>query len=319
MSKIYINIPFSLPLSNEKNWQDTSGKKRNFFIARCHFMIKERQAENKTSTGEIISALQATKGATVGKVKSIEVEQERIDFVESLEKSLISNEMVFELVQNISSELGNENIGKFKNDFKTSWSNKLKTEFSSSLKYSTSVRERTTEKYELSYNVNTELDDRLVVASVYKKIAWDVYLTYVDFLFVDYETKMFGLRKKRRHKPHYANGKPQNILKFNTPICCLKFWKPLENSGLLLREDEYNQEVKEPNEIEIAPAENLHRYHVELQKDQPTLYQLAVAAFPLKWIQRKGNWTMDELINIEFEEAKHSAWWYTHGPGKGTW
>lgn len=319
MRKFYISIPFSLPLSKERNWNDITGKKVNFFVARCHFLINERQAENKTSTGEILSALQATKGATVNKVRSIELEQERIDFTESLESSLISNEMIFELVQSISSELGSEVGLKLKNGFKSSWSNKLKVEFSQSFKYSTSVREKTVEKYELSYNVNTDLDDRLVVASVYKKIAWDVYLAYVDFLFVDYEKKLFGLRKKRKHRPHYMNGKPQNKVRFNTPICCVKFWKPLQNSGLLLRESEYVQEVEDPNDIQITAAENLREYYVEIPKEQPSLYQLAVAAFPLKWIQRKGDWTIEELKSIEFDEAKDSAWWYTHGPGQKSW
>jgi hypothetical protein len=48
----------------------------------------------------------------------------------------------------------------------------------------------------------------------------------------------------------------------------------------------------------------------------PTLYTLSNIAFPLRWIDRKGPWTREELEQIEMEEAEGSAWWYQYGPGR---
>jgi hypothetical protein len=52
------------------------------------------------------------------------------------------------------------------------------------------------------------------------------------------------------------------------------------------------------------------------REEQPTLYTLSNLAFPLRWIDRKGPWTREELEQIEWEEAEGSAWWYQHGPGR---
>lgn len=317
MSKSYITVPFVLPLSKENSWTDLDGDKRNFFIARCHFLIKSRQVEDRTFIGDIIEAFQAPSGTTVGSKKIIEDQYEEIDFIDSFEKSVVSNETLVEFITEVSNELGTPNLAKVKSGFKNKWSNKFKTEFHSEFRYSKTTSHKRTESYESTYTVNGS-SERLVVAPVYKYMALDIYLAYVDFLFINYSKKLFGLRKKRRHSPHWKNGRPQNVLKFNIAVCCIKYWKRLEKSGVILKENEYKQEVDEPSEIVLSDAENLHQYHVELP-DLPTLYQLAMAAFPLKWIHRKGDWTMEDLKKLEFEEAKESPWYYTYGPGKDDW
>lgn len=317
MRDFYITIPFFKDLTKESNWDDINGRNRNFFIARCHFKVKVRQVSKGTVTGEILSALQAAKGATVGKVKSIELEEEIIDFKESLESSLISNEMISEVVNNLAVSYGSEGFGRFGNEFKTSWKNRLTTEFYRSFHYSTTIRNKKVEKYEFKYDINST--ERLIIPAIYRRMAFDVYLAYIDFLFVDYEKTLFGLRKKRRHNPRYERGRPRNLIDPNFPICCIKFWQRLKHSGVILREEDYVQEVEEPLETEVHPPERFNKTNISFPKNIPSLYQLSVAAFPRKWIRRNGEWTKDELMAIEFEEAKGSPWWYKHGPGKGEW
>ena len=57
--------------------------------------------------------------------------------------------------------------------------------------------------------------------------------------------------------------------------------------------------------------------HLPLPKDpeRPTLYTLSNIAFPLRWIDRKGDWTADDLKRMELDEAEGTAWWFQHGPG----
>ncbi len=318
MSKFYISIPFAIPLSREQNWLDTDGKKVNFAIIRCHFMVNERQLENKTALGEILSAFQVPTGATVGKVRSIEIEHERIDYEESLEESLTSSELVSEMVESICAKSNILEASKLAVEVKEQWTERLKSEFHSSFKYSTTVRKRKIEKQRLSYDLKGTNGNRMVVAASYKRMAYDVYLGYVDFLFVRYEKSIFGLRKKRKHSPHYYNGKPCNLIKLNVPVCCIKFWKQLNSDTVLVEEKDYEIEVQDPSDIELCQAENLRKYHID-KPDKPTLYQLAVAAFPLKWIHRKGDWTVEELKALEFDEARETGWWYTYGPGQNEW
>jgi hypothetical protein len=36
----------------------------------------------------------------------------------------------------------------------------------------------------------------------------------------------------------------------------------------------------------------------------------------LKWVKRTGEWTEEELMAIEEDEARNSAWWFHNGPGR---
>ncbi|PKN97532.1 MAG: hypothetical protein CVU43_17190 [Chloroflexi bacterium HGW-Chloroflexi-5] len=315
MKKIQLSIPFSVPLTKEKNWNSIDNTKTKFFVARFHFSINIRQASRNTSVGEIQSVIQSQIGASTSRITSVELETEEINHEESFHSSIVSNEFITEILNNISSEIGQKDIFKIGSESKLNITNKFKFEFIDSFKLTKIVRNKKTEKLEIKYSIDGATDEKFVAASVYKRIAWDVSLSHIDYLIVKYEKKYFGLRRKRKHQPNYENGKPQNIIRINLPICCIKFWERLDSS-ILIKEKDYIQEVDDSGEIEITEPEKQSKSYIEQFKKTPSLYQIAFAAFPLKWKNRKGDWTEEELIAIEFDDAINSAWWFKHGPGR---
>jgi hypothetical protein len=90
----------------------------------------------------------------------------------------------------------------------------------------------------------------------------------------------------------------------------------LEQSSKLVYEEDYQIQVKDPDEITIALFERRVPRAVNFP-NVPTLYQITRATFPKKWKNRRDrDWTEEELMQIEYEEAKDTPWWYRHGPGR---
>ena len=84
----------------------------------------------------------------------------------------------------------------------------------------------------------------------------------------------------------------------------------------LVYEEDYKLQVENPDEITIVPFDRKEPRAVNFPK-VPTLYQITRAAFPKKWKDRNDkNWTEEELLQIEYEEAKDTPWWYRYGPGR---
>ncbi len=159
------------------------------------------------------------------------------------------------------------------------------------------------------------IPQRLIAVSAYQRYAYDIYLSWVDYLRVQYRTTALGLRKKRRKYPPPSSQRHPNWIKFHVPLATAHFWRPLPKSSIVTYEARYENEVKDPEEIDIVPPEDLLSHHAP-RPDVPTLYQLSNIAFPLKWIHRKGEWTEEELKKIEDEEAVKSAWFWQYGEGK---
>ena len=74
-----------------------------------------------------------------------------------------------------------------------------------------------------------------------------------------------------------------------------------------------SSKVSDPSEITLEQPESKAPRFVEFPR-VPTLYQIANAAFPYKWIWRRSDdhsWTEEELKNIELDEVKglRSGWY----------
>lgn len=113
--------------------------------------------------------------------------------------------------------------------------------------------------------------------------------------------------------------KHPNRKKFGVPIATAYYWELLPQSSKFMFEREHKLEVRDPLQIEICAPRSIEERFVAFPK-VPTLYQVANAAFPKKWIWRRSkrqNWTEDELRNMEFEEVREKAgWWQIFGGGR---
>ncbi len=110
-----------------------------------------------------------------------------------------------------------------------------------------------------------------------------------------------------------------NRLKFGVPIATTYYWELLPKSSKFMFERDHKLEVPDPLKITICEPRSTKERFVEFPK-VATLYQIANAAFPKKWIWRhskKQNWTEEELKNLEIEEVRGKpGWWELFGSGR---
>jgi hypothetical protein len=152
----------------------------------------------------------------------------------------------------------------------------------------------------------------------YRKYRQDVYLHYIDYLFVEYRRTALGLRRKKRNLPRPVGTAHLNLIPMLIPLFRMAYWSLEAESSLLYTHSEYQDltKVAHPDRVTFEPLREPIRLPMPAREPPPTLYTLSNIAFPLRWIDRKGRWTREELERIEMEEAEGSAWWYQYGPGR---
>ncbi|MDR1761070.1 MAG: hypothetical protein LBR55_01325 [Bacteroidales bacterium] len=306
MKNHYFSIPTTLELTEEKNWKNGDEKKTSFYIVRFHFMVKVREIEDCTRNGEIIAVLQSPKGATQERTATKCIEKEYINFDETFTSCIVETEDLEQITNDIL--IGGDIISVAKINLKNNLTRKIKESVHNTFKSGNTIRESKTITYETKIKFDKNSTEKIYQITQYQKSAFDMYLTFIDYLKVDYKTSFLGLRKKRVKEPRIQeNGKKINVLKINAPLASVHFWKLIEDTSVYRKETEYKNEVPTPNERIVFEPEDLNQYYVEIPKQVLSLYRLSNVAFPIKWIERKCNKTKEDLMKVE-EDDYYDRW-----------
>ncbi len=314
--KIYFSVPYSVDLTNEKAWDPLDERKTVYFVSRLHFMIESVQCNEPHKIGEKIAVFQAPKDTSQEQVKTVTFDRENIKIVESIHKSLWESKQVAKFASQIASKLKFAKLAEISSYIKGEMISELKQSFSDSFKVEETsiVRESTT--FEIKNTLGPSIDKPVVAVPVYQRCAFNIYLAYIDYILVIYQKKFFGLRKFRRSHPRVVGLKHKNRIRLGLSLSRALYWKHLEQSSKLVYEKDYKLQVEDPDEIIIVPFERKVPRAVNFP-NVPTLYQITRVAFPKKWKHRNDkDWTEEELMQIEYEEAIDTPWWYRHGPGR---
>lgn len=311
-----LNYPYELDLIKASRWHDY--QKYVHFIIRFHFHIVEYQAENTTHPGEILASFHTPDQMEI--INAIEKEHSIVDVDETIFSQVISEE----LTSGIESELVTSleaPLYKVSSRIGASIQEKLQKSFSQSIRESSTVSRRVMERFEVHQTITDDGKQTYHAVACYKPMQSDVYLHYIDYLFAEYKTTVFGLRKKKQNLPRPDGDNHPNRIKINQPLFTMKYWELLPKSSLIYLDSQYAHEKKKVTTPDRVILKRLDRpFHLSLPKrpERPTLYTLSNIAFPFLWINRKGDWSVEELKQIEFDEAKAtgSAWWFQHGPGR---
>jgi hypothetical protein len=319
---IKMQIPFAVDLTKEKGWSKDSSK-YNYFIVRLNLLIKPRKDEKHlVYIGDQITPFRTTDFVTAGETKTYEYTYSIIDAAETTRTTLIENEFV----SSISSEIGAE--FKFPAGFgSATLSPKITSSLEQSVKSSitrsmTNTRTISTEEkktLELRVDVMKGASETQYAVPAYKKYRWDVFLHYIDFLFVEYRPTALGLRKKKTNLPRPEGMNHTNRIRMNLPLFSLLFWEYIPGGQMIFTESEYRllpNKVEDPGRVLVEELRESIDLQLPPRPEKPTLYTLSNIAFPLRWIDRKGEWTKEELMKIELDEADGSAWWFEYGPGR---
>ncbi|WP_104040177.1 hypothetical protein [Vibrio hyugaensis] len=313
MKSVNISVPFTLNLTDENAWSTDNNK--SYSVMRCHFVLRERFLNESHQVGDALAVYKSPKGVGAQHVLTTSFELEQVQQVDSIEKYLVESDFTQKFVTEVSAKMGVEKTFGVSAKHKQECVEKLKSSISVVNQITESCKVRKTTEFTITNTIDPDVTESIVAVPVYKRKAFDVILSYVDYLHVDYVRTAYGLRKKAQKSPQITDpNKHPNRIKFGIPLATIKYWEFLPKSSVLMLEKEHVVQVEDSEEF-IIDEPVCHLQKVVEFPPVPTLYQIANAAFPLKWIglnSLKKDWTVEELHKIELDEVKGKGWWNRH-------
>lgn len=311
----YISIPFSIALTDESSWRMLDDRRTSFAVVRFHFRLEDQLLERRShAVGDAIGIYQKPKGMTMKHVKSDTISIEQVVSTKSIENHLLQNEMLAEIAGELLGGGGISSLVGLKTTVKSKIAQKLSTTYSVSGEIATSEKVTRSETLTVENTFPAEIDETIVSVPVYKRRAVDISLAYIDYLGVDYRRSPLGLRKKAKRYPIVEDFQNHpNRIPLGLPIATAYYWQLLPNSSKFIYEREHNVDVADPLQVLICEPRTRNSTHFAYRKDIPTLYKIARAAFPTRWIMRKSvrqDWTEEQLNAIEHEEIRALGRWH---------
>ena len=311
---IKLTIPFAEELTREAGWIHLD--RYLYFIARFHLHIEQRQT-GELGFGDILRTYRTTPHSETEVVKVFEEEVTTVDLQETTRSAALSND----LTQRVTATIAGAAKSPFyeaSSSLGAALEQTIRSSIAESLRSSDSVSRRERKSFTVTQTVRSGAQELQLAVASYRKYNRDVFLHYIDFLFVDYRTTTFGLRKKKWNMPRPVGTAHVNLIPMHIPLFRLSYWTLEAESSLVYTETEYQNlpKVQHPDRVSFEELNDPIRLRMPAREEQPTLYTLSNIAFPLRWIDRKGPWTREELERLEMEEAEGSAWWYQYGPGR---
>ena len=311
---IKLTIPFGEELTKETGWIQLH--RYLYFIARFHLQIEQQQTRD-FAVGDILRTYRTTPHSETEVEKVFEEEVTTVDLMETTRSAALSND----LTQSITATIAGAAKSPFfevSTDIGASLEQTIRSSVAESIRASNTVSRREKRSFRVRQTIKSGAPELQLAVAGYRKYRRDVYLHYIDYLFVEYRRTAFGLRRKKRNLPRPVGSAHVNLIPIHMPLFRLVYWSLEPESSLLYTETEYQNltKVTHPDRVSFHELHESFRLPMPVREEPPTLYTLSNIAFPLRWIDRKGPWTREELEQIEWEEAEGSAWWYQYGPGR---
>lgn len=314
----HISIPIAVRLTSEKRWHKLDEKNTIFGMTRFHFFLEDLAHDGAIVYGEPIGVYRKPKGVTIKRTDSETTTLERIISHKSIENYLAQREELEELAQEVLTKSTLLDVFKFGGSVKEKVSRKLGESFSLGEEISGSLKTTTTETVTIENELPPEFEETMVSVPAYMRREVHLHLTHIDFLRVHYRRSTFGLRKRAKNEPPVVDfQRHPNRIDVGIHFATALYWQLLPRSCCFSLAREHQSLVESPTEVVVCPPQGQRSKRVDFPK-VPTLYQIARAAFPRKWIWRRSEareWTEQQLMDMELEEVRHKpGWWKQHGP-----
>src|SRR5215216_1079525 len=311
---IRLTVPFAEDLTKEAGWIQLD--RYLYFIARLHLHIDEHQTRD-FAVGDILRTYHTTAHSETEVEKVFEEEVTTVDLRETTRATALSSD----LTQRITATIAGAARSPFyevSTDIGAALEQTIQTSVSESMRSSNTVSRREKRSFRVRQSIKPGASELQLAVAGYRKYRRDVYLHYIDYLFVDYRRTALGLRRKKRNLPRPVGTAHINVIPIHLPLFRLLYWNLEPESSLLYTETEYQNltRVAHPDRVTFEELPKSMHLPMPAREESPTLYTLSNIAFPLRWIDRKGPWTREELEQIEWDEAEGSAWWFQYGPGR---
>lgn len=200
---------------------------------------------------------------------------------ESIKAVLLQEEVKGEVSSELAAEISLLSIAKL--------NSKLRAALEQTVKQTQSITDRTQRtttinrkvKFEWTYTIPDDSAEKWCAAAVYKKFSYDVYLAWVDYLFVRYERPSLFQRTQVRSKyPELTGDRPLNWIKIHQPSFSVTFWQ-LVRGARICPERDYALEVDDPYEIAVQRLDRPLPHNP--RPKIASLYKISNEAFPPRW------------------------------------
>ncbi|HEY3475238.1 MAG TPA: hypothetical protein VGK56_11555, partial [Anaerolineales bacterium] len=296
---IKLTVPFGEELTSEGGWIQLN--RYLYFIARFHLHIEQSQTRD-FAVGDILRTYRTTPYSETEVEKTFEEEVTLVDLRETTRSAALSKDVT----ERISAAIA----GTAKSPFYEVSANigaaleqTIRASITESIRSSETVSRRERRSFTLRQTVSAGAQELQYAVAGYRKYRQDVYLHYIDYLFVEYRRTAFGLRRKKRNLPRPVGTAHLNLIPMHIPLFRMYYWNLEAESSLLYTQTEYENltKVTHPDRVTFEALNSAIRLPMPAREPPPTLYTLSNIAFPLRWIDRKGPWTREELERIEME------------------
>ena len=310
-------IPFNEQLEQESGWRTQNQSRTIFVSARAHFAIFRLNDPNPFAHyGEPIDTIIPRKSVKIGSEIATKYNIQVTDTYKTIKGSLIENSILRGMSAEVAAQIGVPNVSTVGSKLSTTFQDTFKTQIAKTFELSRAYTESAEVSLKMTFGFDAETEGKQAqICPTYRKVHYDVHLTHLDYLSVHYERRQFGLRKLRKKVPALRpNGKPDNLVKIMRPLFSIGVWDL--NTSLAIKWNDEEHASIDPLETFVDVPKLITTPFVG-QPDKPSLYHLSSAAFPMRWIKRKGDeWTEEQLRAAELDEARNSAWWFQYGPGR---
>lgn len=307
-------IPSDDDLTDEAGW--TKLDKYLYFAVRYHLHIDDEQT-GEFRLGDVLRSFRTTDFTETEIAKTIEAEVTTANLEETT-CSILLDQQLSEKVTGTIRGGAKSPLYELSAEVGTALEHSIRTSVEQSIKVDRSVSTRHKESFSVVQRVKPGSKDLQLAVAGYRRYSRKVFLHYIDYLFVEYQVSSLGLRRKKRNLPRPEGSMHTNRILIDAPLFQMNYWRLETESSLLYTEEEYRQapKVQHPDRLTFEPLDEEIRLPLPARLHRPTLYRLSKIAFPVRWVDRKGPWTREDLERIEMDEAEGSAWWFQHGPGR---
>ncbi|HEX6035867.1 MAG TPA: hypothetical protein VFY83_15625, partial [Anaerolineales bacterium] len=286
---IKLTIPFGEELTKESGWVQLDPYL--YFIARFHLQIDQSQTRD-FAVGDILRTFRTTSHSETEVEKVFEEEVTTVDLLETTRSAALSNDLTQAITATIAGAAKSPfyevsaNVG-------ASLEQVIRASVAESIRSSHTVSRRERRSFRVRQTIKSGTSELQLAVAGYRKYRRDVYLHYIDYLFVEYRRTAFGLRRKKRNLPRPVGTAHINLIPVHLPLFRLFYWNLEPESSLLYTETEYQNltKVAHPDRVTFHELHESIRLPLPVREEPPTLFTLSNIAFPLRWIDRKGPWT----------------------------
>src|SRR5919109_1133867 len=229
---IKLTIPFGEELTREIGWIQLHHYL--YFIARFHLQIEQHQTRD-FAVGDILRTYRTTPHSETEVEKVFEEEVTTVDLMETTRSAALSND----LTQSITATIAGAAKSPFfevSTDIGASLEQTIRSSVAESIRASNTVSRREKRSFRVRQTIKSGAPELQLAVAGYRKYRRDVYLHYIDYLFVEYRRTAFGLRRKKRNLPRPVGSAHVNLIPIHIPLFRMFYWNLEPESSLLYTE-----------------------------------------------------------------------------------